>query len=186
MPNKYNMTESKLFNHYREVADKSGAPKNRRESIEWFRNRLRKDKQINDIKKVTEGLRMSAMFPGSMLIYEYDAKFKKKLPYWDRFPLVIYLQNAPGGWYGANLHYLPPRARSALLYELNVGKNSLAKIAKAMEQNPLTKFCLKRYLFANVKSTPVAVPKDEWEIAISLPFENFQKASNREVWKKAR
>lgn len=179
------MIDSKLFNRYRSLADSAGAPKGRKAAIEWLRKTIRKGKNISSLSRVTEGLRARPMIPGSMVIYEYDAKFKEKLPFWDRFPLIIYLSNAKGGWYGANLHYLPPRMRSALLYELHVEKKTLAQIAKAMEQNPITKHCLKRYLFSQLKSTPLTVPKDEWDIAISLPFENFQKASAKEVWKRA-
>ena len=43
---------------------------------------------------------------GSMYMYFYDPKHKATLPYYDRFPLTIVVGEAPGGFYGLNLHYL--------------------------------------------------------------------------------
>jgi len=45
------------------------------------------------------------------------------------------------------------------------------------------KYALKRYSASNVRSKLAKVPKADFEIAISLPFENFKKASNRTVWR---
>ncbi len=55
-----------------------------------------------------------------------------------------------------------------------------------MENNPITRVCLKRYLVKQVKSPPVTIPKDEWEIAIQLPFESFIKAGQKKVWRDSR
>ena len=41
---------------------------------------------------------------GNMYMYFYDPKHKATLPYYDRFPLTIAVQPAPGGFYGLNLH----------------------------------------------------------------------------------
>ena len=43
--------------------------------------------------------------------------------------------------------------------------------------------CVKRYLRDHVKSETVRIDADEWEIAIFLPVERFQKESVRTVWK---
>ena len=42
--------------------------------------------------------------------------------------------------------------------------------------------CVKRYLGSNVRSNTVRINADEWEIAIFLPVERFQKESTRTVW----
>ena len=42
--------------------------------------------------------------------------------------------------------------------------------------------CVKRYLGTNVRSNTVRIDADEWEIAIFLPVERFQKEKARVVW----
>ena len=46
--------------------------------------------------------------------------------------------------------------------------------------------CVKRYLGTNVRSNTVRINADEWEIAIFLPVERFQKESKNTVWKDSR
>ena len=55
---------------------------------------------------------------GKMYLFQYDAKHKDILPYWDRWPLIFPFDNAKGGFYGINLHYLPPGARISLMLSL--------------------------------------------------------------------
>ena len=43
--------------------------------------------------------------------------------------------------------------------------------------------CVKRYLRDHVISETVRIDADEWEIAIFLPVERFQKESAAKVWK---
>ena len=61
---------------------------------------------------------------GNMFFYKYDPKFAKKLPYWDMYPLVFPFEKAPGGFYGLNLHYIPPRHRAILMDELKSNTNN--------------------------------------------------------------
>ena len=46
--------------------------------------------------------------------------------------------------------------------------------------------CVKRYLGTNVRSNTVRIDADEWEIAIFLPVERFQKEKTRIVWEDTR
>ena len=46
--------------------------------------------------------------------------------------------------------------------------------------------CVKRYLGDHVASSTVRIDADEWEIAIFLPVERFQKEAARTVWKDSR
>ena len=46
--------------------------------------------------------------------------------------------------------------------------------------------CVKRYLGDRVTSETVRIDADEWEIAIFLPVERFQKASKATVWRDSR
>ena len=46
--------------------------------------------------------------------------------------------------------------------------------------------CVKRYLGDRIVSQTVRIDADEWEVAIFLPVERFQKASKGEVWADSR
>lgn len=176
---------NRVFNRYKDLALKAEVSLGTNESLEWFRKRIRKDKSLQH-DAVTSGLRRGTIRPGNMITYQYFPKHETKLKYYDQYPLIIVLESAKGGWYGANIHYLPPTMRAALLTELNYNNKSLSQIARALENNPITAVCLKRYLSKQVKSTPVLVPKDEWEIAIQLPFEKFAKATQQQVWRNSK
>jgi hypothetical protein len=134
---------------------------------------------------------------GNMYMYFYDPKHKATLPYYDRFPLTIAVQPAPGGFYGLNLHYLSPIVRARFLDELlalapsKVGNDTrLAKLRFNL-LNGVKKFkefkpCYKHYLNSHVKSQFVRVPMPDWEIAIFLPTEQFEKVSKDSVWRYSR
>ena len=60
---------------------------------------------------------------GHMYMFEYKAKMRW-LPYYDRFPLVYVIKTAgKGEFWGANLHYLPPKKRIIATKKVNAGKN---------------------------------------------------------------
>ena len=175
-----------VFNRYRDLARKAEITLGTRESAEWFANRIRKDKQIKSIDRVTEGRKARIIEPGGMYTYTYDPKTKEKMKFYDSFPLIICLQIVRGGWYGVNFHYLPPSIRARVLWEIGYKKLPMPRVAKALSLDPRTSPAMKRYLFGQVKSTPRQIPRDEWEIAIQLPYENFQKATNKQVWRDSR
>ena len=81
-------------------------------------------------------------------MFVYAPKFAKKLPYYDTFPLVMYLKPAEGGFYGLNFHYLPYALREDTLDA--VGGDDL-KVSE-VENSNLTRPTIKRYLFSYAKS----------------------------------
>jgi hypothetical protein len=133
---------------------------------------------------------------GFMYMFVYDAKHKSTLPYWDRFPLVLMIEPAPGGFYGLNLHYLRPKIRALFLDKLmeTLGNKALdertrlrlrysllSKAKKFREFRP----CFKHYLTEHITSKIAEVPATEWDIAIFLPTEHFIGAQKEEVWKES-
>jgi hypothetical protein len=132
-----------------------------------------------------------------MNMFFYDPKTKDTLPYYDRFPLVIIVGPAPKGFYGLNLHYLPPILRAKFLDALleitnnkaydektrfDISYNMLKRTASMKYFKP----CYKHYLTAHVRSRMARVSATEWEIATFLPTQNFEKASAAEVYKQSR
>lgn len=175
-----------LFNRYRNLAAKAEVTLGTKESLKWFSQRIRKESRIRNLDNVTQGLKVERPGPGKLMTYLYDPKYKEKLKYYDSHPLIICLEVAPKGWYGANIHYLPPTLRARLFEELDYNANSLNRIATMLSKNSYTAPCLKRYLAKHVMSQPVVIPKEEWEIAIQLPFENFQKQTMKSIWQESR
>ena len=131
---------------------------------------------------------------GKMYMFVYDAKFKDKLPYWDRFPLIFPLDGDSTSFYGLNMHYLPHLARAKLMDALwpyiddeKLGKkaklNITYEIIKKTSKMKMFKPCIKRYLNTNVKSRFVTIYPQEWNLALFLPTERFMKQDIKRVFK---
>ena len=166
---------------------------------DWFREKVKQAGASAKMKAVTPNqlLRRQPddnILLGKMFFYKYDPKFAKKLPYWDMYPLVFPFEKAPGGFYGLNLHYIPPRDRAVLMDNLNqyASNNKYDQTTRLELSYRLLKRygravpCVKRYLGDRIVSQTVRIDADEWEVAIFLPVERFQKASKGEVWKDSR
>ena len=166
---------------------------------DWFKEKVRQAGASARMKAVTPNqlLRRQPddnILLGKMFFYKYDPKFAKKLPYWDMYPLVFPFERAPGGFYGLNLHYIPPRDRAVLMDNLNqyASNNKYDKTTRLELSYRLLKRygravpCVKRYLGDRIVSQTVRIDADEWEVAIFLPVERFQKASKGEVWADSR
>ena len=166
---------------------------------DWFREKVKQAGASAKMKAVTPNqlLRRQPddnILLGKMFFYKYDPKFAKKLPYWDMYPLVFPFEKAPGGFYGLNLHYIPPRDRAVLMDNLNqyASNNKYDKTTRLELSYRLLKRygravpCVKRYLGDRIVSQTVRIDADEWEVAIFLPVERFQKASKGTVWADSR
>ena len=181
-----------LLDQFRETKNKnkfdSAADKNSK-SQKWF------VQKIKDLKYKAK----SRPVVGSMVTYVYEAKGKKTLPYWDKFPLIILLDPiSKGTWLGLNLHYITPKQREAFLESIlkhistkRIGSNSTFKIDWSKVKNlPFSEHMIKRYLLTQVRSTINAIPPNEFINAVNLPTQQFmskgKRFSSRKVWKDAR
>ena len=183
-----------LFDTLQANAFRAGVQARTKQSRDWFKKEVQglsisRQKVLGDsaLDRTTTNLR------GSMYMYFYDPKHKETLPYYDRFPLTIMVDAAPGGFYGLNLHYLNYNTRARFLDELmalgpekstessrltKIRYNLLSGVQKFKEFKP----CFKHYLGAHVKSQFARVPMTDWESAIFLPVEQFKKKSKGSVW----
>lgn len=134
---------------------------------------------------------------GRMYLFAYDAKTKDDLPYWDKFPLIFPFRKVQGGFYGINMHYLPPLMRAKLmdqLYDLanNLNFDDTTKLRMSYQiLNSASKFrffkpCVKHYLNKQVKSRFLWVPADSWDRVLFLPLERFVGASKQKVFTDSR
>ena len=187
---------SNIFDTLSREAFRAGVNPRTDESRKWFRQRSKALRGI-DRKDLMQELPAGGSVVGSMIMFFYDAKGKKTLPYYDAFPLVVVVGPAPGGFYGLNLHYLPPILRAKMLDALmdiatskkspnakfDISYNTLQSFSKLRYYKP----CFKHYLGGYLKSGISMVPAPEWEIATFLPVAQFKKVVNPlEVYRDSR
>jgi len=192
---------SNLFQKLEIEAFKAGINPRTEQSRQWFRRRLQSIRRVNRRELLQSDeinlVNKSQPLIGSMNMFFYDPKTKDTLPYYDRFPLAIIVGPAPGGFYGLNLHYLPPILRAKMLDALmdittdskydertrfRLSYNTLQRVSKLKYYKP----CLKHYLFAHVRSRLGRVNAPEWEIATFLPTQDFAKKGMRAVYTDSR
>jgi hypothetical protein len=193
---------SDIFKNLSKEAFKAGITPRTKESIKWFRERaedMGKIKARGQLMKEEELTLRSKSLNGQMLMYFYDPKGKDELPYYDKFPLTVVVDKAPGGFYGLNLHYLPPILRAKLLdalmeitnnkkYDETTRMEFTYKKLKAAAKYKWFKPCFKHYLTEHVKSRFALVPASDWEIATFLPTADWKKTSQsgEKVWADSR
>lgn len=175
-------------------------PARSKEAREWFRTKARETRSSQAYPKSildSADRKKPRLGPGRMMMFFYDPKTKQDLPYYDRFPLIFFVQPAPGGFHGINLHYLPPKLRAVMmdnLYEISSDRKynedtriELSyKILSGASKYKYYKPTFKHYLFNHVKSRIIEVSSAEWDIALFLPTERFEKASKTTVWNDSR
>ncbi len=188
-----------LFDTLQAGAFRAGIPARTDQSRNWFQ---RKVKELGTVNR-NKVLRDDALDPtanpkvGDMIMYFYDPKTKKELPYYDKFPLTILVQPTKGGFQGLNLHYLSPKVRALFLDRLmdlapkrvtdttrlaRLRYNTIKSANKYKEFRP----CFKQYLMSQVKSRIVRVPMTDWEIAVFMPTQQFVKVKDESVWRYSR
>ena len=188
-----------LFDKYQAQAFKAGITPRTDSSRAWFQDKLKTMQGVSrrGLLKDPNVIERKRLRSGSMYMYFYDHKNRETLRYYDAFPLVVMVEAAPGGFYGLNLHYLPPPLRAKMLdglmditnnkrydestrFKLNY--NLLKSVSKLKWFAP----CFKRYLYKHVEGQAAMVQATEWEIAVFLPTEQFRKSGKRTVWKDSR
>ena len=163
---------------------------------QWFRDTAR-DFAAGRSRIMREGRKVGAPEVGSMYHFIYDAKGKQKLPYFDKFPLIFMVGPAAGGFYGINLHYLPPTFRAVLMdklytissdkkYDANTKLRLSYDVLKGAAKFSYFKPTFKHYLASQVKSQFLKINANEWDIALMLPTQNFAKASEAKVYADSR
>jgi hypothetical protein len=134
---------------------------------------------------------------GSMYFFEYDPKHKDTLPYYDRFPLIFPINKVKGGILGMNMHYLPPKMRAQLMdalytvasdksYDENTVLNINYKLLQSASNFRFFKPTVKMYLAKQVRSKFIKIAASEWDTALFLPVQSFQKQSQGTVWADSR
>ena len=134
---------------------------------------------------------------GRLIAFFYDPKLKQELPYYDRLPLVIPFSFEKDGFRGINFHYLPPVLRARLLdlmtnssYYKNFDNEKRRiqityGILQNISRNKLYEPCIKKYLYSHVRSRYYVLSPEEWQAAVLLNIERFEKKSAQYVWRES-
>jgi|SRR5210317_491420 len=169
-------------------------------SFRWYQTAVQKMANgINTFSEVSRtdiGEFTSVLEPGNMYMFQYDPKFKKTLPYYDRFPLCLPFDDITNGFVGINFHYLPYMMRAKLLGTLldftdkELTEKSKIEVSWTILKNfgrfPAVKPSVKKYLYSQVKSRYVKVNPEHWKASIFLPTHEFEKTSIEQVFRNSR
>jgi hypothetical protein len=159
---------------------------NTRKSANWYRNAVSSiADRVTARKLMSSGKLTVRPSIGRLNMFFYDPKYKKTLPYYDTFPLVLPLERIPGGFAGINFHYLNYAPRFTLLERLQsfatgskLDKKTTFDVSYGRVKGiKLVKGTIKKYLFDHVRSSFLRVDFDEAAIAVYLPVAQFKKGS---------
>lgn len=188
-----------IFSKIQSSAERAGLVPYTKNSTTWFMRKIRGMTQISSSRILNDSSLEVRNKPliGRVFMFLYDPKGKETLPYYDRFPLIIMVGPAKKGFYGLNLHYLPPRQRAVFFDRLmdytnnkkydettrfRLTYNMLSSTAKLRAYSQ----CFKHYLYDHIDSKTVEVLSSEWEIALFLPTDSFMKESRYSIWQETK
>lgn len=195
-----NLARPTFFDRIRERMYREGIQPLTQQARNWLKDNIRKaasPSQAEIFRRSKVANTITNAFIGQMFFYSYDAKWKDELPYWDAFPLTVITSLSNTGWMGINLHYLPIDLRIFLLgtllgYADNTSLDNVKRLQisadflKAFSQSSVALPCVKQYLADHVASYLLPVQPVDYEIAVFLPVEQFQKATKQRVWQDSR
>ena len=182
----------------KKAAQQNILPAETQKARNWFRKEAASTSRVtpNSLIKTSSSTQSTSAI-GKMFLFGYMPKLSKKLPYYDRFPLVFPFKQVSDGFYGINLHYLPLPMRAALmdgLYQYADSDKYDEKTSLSLSYKTLTsaaasryyKPCVKHYLNSQIQTELALVPANLWDIALFLPLERFAKASTSQVHMESR
>ncbi len=140
-------------------------------------------------------------FPGFFYFYMYDPKHKATLPFYDKFPFTLVLDVQEDRFHGLNFHYLDYSMRARLfdaLYELRQGRTSRPTtrdirmkvkatydLLKVSSKYKAFRPCFKEYLMEHVRTPLMKVGAKEWDLALFLPVQQFEKKDQSYIWRQS-
>ena len=132
-----------------------------RKSANWYRKTIADlGDRITARKLMNSGKLNGIPSKGRLNMFFYDPKYKKTLPLYDTFPLVLPLETIPGGFMGLNFHYIRPLQRISLLNNLQrFATGGMAKSTRIdatydrVKNVGIAATTVKKYLYSHVRSS---------------------------------
>ena len=165
-------------------------------SAQWFQDKIKglkgtvknrfsstnAAKFYRESEKINDAVFKRRVSLGDMFCYYYNPKYRKTLPYYDMFPMIMLLSAEKETFLGINFHYLRPKWRAILLDRVSAkiggGLPKWSKLRQIRQIAPT----IKRYRFDHIMKKVIPIEEDEQEIAIFLPTEKFKKTGKANVW----
>ena len=162
------------------LVDKAGGI---RKTAAWYRNAVSSIADRTSARRLMgQGKLIGRPSIGRLNMFFYDPKYKKVLPLYDRFPLVLPIETTPGGFMGLNFHYIRPVQRISLLNNLQRYASGGMKPSTRIDATydgiknvRIAKNTIKKYLYGHVRSSFLRVDFDEAALAVMLPVQQFRK-----------
>ena len=157
----------------------------RKRSVQWYRNKIKDlGARVSSRRLINQGALARQPSSGKLNFFFYDPKLKNFLPYYDRFPLVLPIGSAKGGFLGINFHYLPIALRMKLLETLDRRgfTGNYSKLKNIREIKPT----IKHYLRKQFVSGFLELEEDDYAPSIFMPVAQFKKQSASQVWRDSR
>jgi len=123
-----------------------------------------KEEQSDEADKtLTRDKNLIRVYPKlfNLMFFQYKAKTRRDLPYYDKYPLAFILDASPKSFFAVNLHYYTPEQRIGIVSDL--AKNKIPRFEKGAH----------KYLLTEVRSPYLQLSEQEWETICLLPIEEF-------------
>jgi hypothetical protein len=157
-------------------------------SYRWFQQKVREfgvpsQKQLLQKESTNYSLNV-----GSMNFFVYDAKYKKTLPYYDKFPLIIPIDETSRYFLGINFHYVSIPYRISLMEKLMRFERTRENEKRILtEWRNIKNFkeirpTIKKYLKNHVRSPFVKIKHEEFKLALMLPVQDFTNVTRNKVY----
>lgn len=124
---------------------------------------------------------------GKMYLYRYKPKYEATLDIWDEYPLVLPFRSTENGFIGINLHYLPPKQRAWLLFQLTrtmteKNKNKQLRVSwdilNSFSRVNVGEYATHRYLMDHIASPIREIEADDFANVIMLPMQRWHLNEN--------
>ena len=139
-------------------------------------------KFYRESEKINDAVFKRRVSLGDLFCYYYNPKYRKTLPYYDMFPMIMLLSAEKETFLGINFHYLRPKWRAILLDRVTAkiggGLPKWNKLRQIRQIAPT----IKRYRYDHIMRKVIPIEDNEQEIAIFLPTERFKESGKTKVW----
>lgn len=166
--------------------------RNSQAAREWFRaaaknfkGNINRKEYINNNEYGDPRTSPGQIEVGNMILYNYDPKWKLKLPVYDTFPLVFPFRVEEDRFWGLNMHYLDHERRAKLMdalhevattkrYTRNTKLKINYEILKNMSKASGFEDTIHCYLKNHVRSKVKVIDPMQWDYALFLPLAKFK------------
>jgi hypothetical protein len=155
-----------IFEH---IQEKTGG---RSKSRDWYRQELAEktpkniiiNEQSDEIgDELERDKNITTTFPRlyNLMFYQYKAKWRRDLPFYDKYPLAFVLEKDSKSFFAVNLHYYSPEERMGIAMSLL--EDRVPRFTKGAH----------KYLLSEVRSPYLILAQQEWQTMSLLPVEEF-------------